>query len=81
MGSPRPVLSAAIQEWTLDFAHDAMASGRALRVLSLVDACTQECLALGADTSFASRRVTRTLESIIASERSRRRFVATTGRN
>jgi putative transposase len=65
LGSPRPVLTAANQEWALDFAHDALASGRALRVLSVVDACTRECLALEVDTSFASRRVTRALESIL----------------
>jgi len=65
LGSPRPVLTAANQEWALDFAHDGMASGRALRVLSVVDACTRECLALEVDTSFASRRVTRALEAII----------------
>jgi len=66
LGSPRPVLTAANQEWALDFAHDGMASGRALRVLSVVDACTRECLALEVDTSFASRRVTRALEAILA---------------
>ena len=65
-GSPRVVLTAANQEWALDFAHDGMASGRALRVLSVVDAYTRECLALEVDTSFASRRVTRALESIVA---------------
>ena len=56
-GSPRPALTAANQEWAVDFAHDAMASGRALRVLSVVDECTRECLTLEVDTSFASRRV------------------------
>jgi len=65
LGSPRPALTAANQEWALDFAHDGMASGRAMRVLSVVDACTRECLALEVDTSFASRRVTRALESIL----------------
>ena len=62
---PRPALTAANQEWALDFVHDAMASGRAIRVLSVVDECTRECLKLEVDTSFASRRVTRTLEAII----------------
>ena len=66
VGSPRPLLTAANQEWALDSAHDGMASGRAMRVLSVVDACTRECLTLEVDTSFASRRVTRTLESILA---------------
>jgi len=64
-GSPRPQPTAANQEWAVDFAHDAMASGRAIRVLSVVDECTRECLTLEVDTSFASRRVTRALEAIL----------------
>jgi len=64
-GLAKPVLTAAHQEWALDFVHDAMASGRAMRVLSLMDAYTRECLALEVDTSFASRRVTRALEQIV----------------
>jgi putative transposase len=66
VGSPRPQLSAANQEWALDFAHDVLAAGRTIRVLSVVDAFTRECLALEVDTGFASRRVTRVLEQIIA---------------
>src|SRR3989304_2374596 len=57
-GQPLRACSAANQEWALDFVHDAVESGRAIRVLSVVDACTRECLALEGDTSFASRRVT-----------------------
>ena len=64
-GSLRPALTAANQEWALDFVHDGMANGRAMRVLSVIDAYTRECLALEVDTSFASRRVTRGLEQII----------------
>ena len=45
---------------------DAVECGRAIRVLSVVDAYTRECLALEVDTSFASRRVTRVLEAIVA---------------
>jgi putative transposase len=66
VGQPLRVRTAANQEWALDFAHDAVASGRTIRVLSVVDAYTRECLALEVDTSFASRRVTRVLEAIIA---------------
>ena len=65
-GLTAPMLSRANQEWALDFAHDAVACGRAIRVLSIVDAYTRECLALEVDTSFASRRVTRVLDQIIA---------------
>jgi putative transposase len=64
-GVAKPVLTSANQEWALDFVHDTMASGRAMRVLSVVDAYTRECLALEVDTSFASRRVTRALEQIV----------------
>jgi putative transposase len=64
-GQPLRACSAANQEWALDFMHDAVASGRAVRVLSVVDAYTRECLALEVDTSFASRRVTRVLDGII----------------
>jgi transposase InsO family protein len=56
----------ANQEWALDFAHDVLAAGRNIRVLSVVDAFTRECLALEVDTGFASRRVTRVLDEIIA---------------
>jgi putative transposase len=65
-GKPLVARTAANQEWALDFAHDAVACGRTIRVLSVVDAYTRECLALEVDTSFASRRVTRVLEGIVA---------------
>jgi putative transposase len=65
-GQPLQRCTVANQEWALDFAHDAVESGRAIRVLSVVDGCTRECLALEVDTSFASRRVTRVLDAVIA---------------
>ena len=64
--SPQPTLTAANQEWAVDFAHDALANGRAIRVLTVEDEYTRESLALPVDTSFASRRVTRELERILA---------------
>ena len=48
------------------FLHDAVDCGRAIRVLSVAHAYTRECLALEVDTSFASRRVTRVLDAIVA---------------
>lgn len=62
----RPPLTHAHQEWALDFASDAAANGQRLRVLSVVDAYTRECLALEVDTSFPSGRVIRVLERIVA---------------
>ena len=60
-----PRLSAPNEEWAIDFVSDVTANGRRLRVLSVVDAFTRECLALETDTSMPSRRVTRVLEKII----------------
>ncbi len=64
-GKPLVARSSANQEWALDFVHDAVECGRTIRVLSVVDAYTRECLALEVDTSFASRRVTRVLDAIV----------------
>ncbi len=66
MGVARSAVTAANQEWALDFVHDAAESERKFRVLSVIDVYTRECLALEVDTSFASRRVTRELERIVA---------------
>ena len=65
-GSAAQVLNRRNQEWALDFVHDVLATGQRVRVLSVLDAYTRECLALEVDTSFASRRVTRVLERLIA---------------
>jgi putative transposase len=65
-GRPLLARTSANQEWALDFVHDAVECGRTIRVLSVVDAFTRECLALEVDTSFASRRVTRVLDAIVA---------------
>lgn len=63
---PREVLTRPNQEWAIDFASDIAASGQRLRVLSVVDAFTRECLALETDTSMPSRRVTRVLTQVVA---------------
>jgi putative transposase len=65
-GCPARVLTAAKQEWALDFVHDVLGTGQRVRVLSVLDAYTRESLVLEVGTSFASRRVTRVLERLIA---------------
>lgn len=62
---PRPILTAPNQEWAIDFASDVAASGHRLRIFSVVDNYTRECLRLEVDTSLPSRRVTRALAQII----------------
>ena len=66
MCQPRSTPTAPNQEWCLDFVHDRLANGRAVRVLGIVDTFTRECLALEVDTSFASPRVTGVLNALIA---------------
>lgn len=60
-----PRLIRANQEWTMDFIVDGLANGRMVHILSVVDAFTRECLALEADTSLGSGRVTRALDRLI----------------
>ena len=52
------------ETWTMDFLHDALASGRKLRTLSIEDAYTREMLAIEVDTSLPSLRVVRVLERL-----------------
>jgi putative transposase len=66
IGVAQPILLRPNQEWSLDFVSDALGTGRAVRILSVVDNFTRECLALETDTSFASLRVTRVLDDVIA---------------
>jgi putative transposase len=64
VGTPAIAATRAKERWSIDFASDGLASGWAIRVLSVVDTYTRECLALDVDTSFPSPRVTRALDSI-----------------
>ena len=77
--SPRLRSTAPNEEWSLDFVHDRLANGRAVRVLGVVDTFTRECLALEVDTSFASRRVTRVLDQVIAARGRPRRLLMDNG--
>lgn len=63
--APVANLSKANQEWSMDFVSDGLATGRALRIFTLVDSFTRECLALEVDSSLSSRRVTRVLDWVI----------------
>lgn len=60
------LLSAANQEWALDFVSDALAGGRGLRALTIVDSYTRECPVIGVASGIGSRQVTQILERVIA---------------
>jgi putative transposase len=58
-GLPQMTTSAPNQQWAIDFVHDRLVSGRRIRVLTVVDTFTRECLALEVDSCLPSPRVTR----------------------
>jgi putative transposase len=64
-GLPQLISSAPNQQWAIDFVHDRLANGRTIRVLTVVDTFTRECLALEVDSCLPSQRVTRALDEII----------------
>ncbi len=47
--------------WSMDFMHDALANGRTVRVLTIVDTYTRECLAVEAAPGFRGQDVARVL--------------------
>ncbi len=67
MGTRRPLDEPLVanQRWSLDFVSDQLTDGRRFRILTVIDNCTRECLALVADTSLSGRRVARELDAII----------------
>lgn len=63
--APMTNVRAANQEWSADFLMDGLGTGRAIRVLTVLDNYTRECLAIEVDSCLSSRRVTRTLDWVI----------------
>lgn len=64
----RPQASAPNERWAMDFIHDTLASGNTIRVLSVVDVFTRECVALVPQLKFRGEDVARCL-SIAGTER------------
>ena len=54
--------------WTYDFLKDHCANGQALRILTLVDEFTRECLAIEVGASLGARRVIAVLERVFAEQ-------------
>lgn len=59
-----PVATRANQIWTYDFVFDEAVSGRKLKMLTLIDEYTRECLAVEVDTSITSLKVRQILEKV-----------------
>ena len=54
--------SRANEVWSYDFISDATAEGRNVRILSVIDEYTRECLVLRGERSFPARKVIEVLE-------------------
>src|SRR6476469_1167166 len=63
--APMTVPMAPNDRWSLDFVSDQLTDGRRFRILTVVDDCTRECLALVADTSLSGVRVARELDRLM----------------
>lgn len=60
-----PLMRRRNQEWSIDFVSDALATGRAIRTLTVLDEFTKECPAIEVDSSLSGERVTRVLDRVI----------------
>ena len=56
-GAPLAKLHGPNQQWALDFVHDRIGEGQALRILTAVDQFTREWVATEVDTGISSRQV------------------------
>ena len=54
------------QRWSMDFVAQRLADGRWIRVLTMVDQFTRECLALFADNALSGEKVATTLDKVVA---------------
>jgi putative transposase len=63
--APMTVPGVPNDRWSLDFVSDQLTDGRRFRILTIVDDCTRECLALVADTSLSGARVARELDRLM----------------
>jgi putative transposase len=63
----RPPAAARVNDrWSMDFVADSLSNGGKIRVLTVIDSFTRECLALKIARSLPARAVTEVLDSVIA---------------
>jgi putative transposase len=67
------------ERWSLDFVSDQLTDGRRFRILTIVDDCTRECLALVADTSLGGIRVVRKPDRLMVQRGKPRMIVSDNG--
>lgn len=70
---------AANERWSMDFVSDQLAGGRKLRMLTIVDDFTRQCLAVEVDTSLSGHRVCRVLDRLVGVRGHPQRIVTDNG--
>ncbi len=81
MGTRAPMVLPLMpnQRWSLDFVSDQLTDGRQFRIMTVVDDCTRECLALIADTSLSGARVAGELATLFDARGKPQRVVSDNG--
>jgi integrase-like protein/helix-turn-helix protein len=60
----RPLPALPNELWAMDFMHDTLARGESIRVLTVIDVCTRECVALVAAKTFVGTDVAQILGEV-----------------
>lgn len=63
-GMPERTITEANTRWSMDFVSDKTRYGSNIRVLTVIDEVTRECLALEVDSSITGRKVAAVLNRI-----------------
>lgn len=61
-------------KWSLDFVSDRLSCGRRIRILTVVDDFTRECIKLTVETSLTGKRVAKELSELIC-DRGKPKFI------
>ncbi|ACB94257.1 Integrase catalytic region [Beijerinckia indica subsp. indica ATCC 9039] len=77
--APMLVPLAPNERWNLDFVSDQLTDGRRFRILTVVDDCTRENIALIADTSLPGLRVALELDRLVAARGKPKMIVSDNG--
>ncbi|MEY9181884.1 transposase InsO family protein [Bradyrhizobium sp. USDA 313] len=77
--APMTVPMAPNDRRSLDFVSGQLTCGRRFRILTVVDDCTRECLALVADTSLSGIRAARELDRLVIERGKPKTVVSDTG--
>lgn len=65
--APKPSKPSSVNHtWAIDFVHDTLADGRALRCLTVVDEFTRECLAIDVGAGIRGARVVDVLARLVS---------------